>query len=135
MKITPSKQSYELALETVKAYEKRQAQLQALKETLSIKLNAFENFSFKVDKKNREILFAGYSKEHEKTKISKSVCDSNDKFEEVIGKLIAVKKALGEDVKDVVDLVETNASVLIDARGITINGINIANMAFPHNYK
>jgi hypothetical protein len=110
MSKTPSKQSYEQALETVKAYEKRQAQLQSLKETLSIKLKAFENVSFKVDKKKGEVLFAGYLKEQSKTKIGKSVCAKEDKFEEVIGKLIAVKKALGEDVEDVIKLVEPKAT-------------------------
>ena len=106
MKQTPSKYQYEQAKETVAAYEKRQRQLQALEEELSKKLRLFKSIKFKIDKKKGEILFAGYIGKENQVKIGKTVCSKEDKFEPVIGKLIAVKNALGESVEDVVKLVE-----------------------------
>ena len=105
-KQTPSKFSYEQALEIVKAYEKRQNQLKDLQHELSTELSMFNSVSFKIDKKEEEVIFSGYLESVGKVLIGRSKCAKEDLYEEVIGKLIAVKLALGEDVKGVVELVE-----------------------------
>jgi hypothetical protein len=104
--ITPTKQAYESALETVKKYEKRQRELAYLQQELAYKLSQFSDVKFKVDTKGGEILFSGVLKESSKLLLGQSKCSKEDKFEIVIGKLIAVKNALHEDVEDVARLVE-----------------------------
>lgn len=103
---TPSKYSYEQALKTVEAYENRQRDLRFLESELSKKLQEFNQVKFKVNKKAQEIIFSGLHKETNKLFMGKSVCDKKDKFELVIGKLVAVKSALGESVEEVVKFIE-----------------------------
>lgn len=125
MKQTPTKYQYEQAKETVVAYEKRQRQLKAMEEELAKKLRLFKSIKFKIDKKNREILFAGYIGKENQVKIGKAICSKEDKFEPVIGKLISVKNALGESVEDVVKLVEPVLGYqYVRAAGITASCIN-----------
>ncbi|PAD70536.1 hypothetical protein CHH83_01675 [Bacillus sp. 7586-K] len=101
---TPTKESYEIALDVVKRYEVRQAKLEQLKKDLSYKLSKFTDKKFKINKKAKEIIFTGVI--DGKLVVGKSVCVKDDIYEEVIGKLIAVKKALNEDISEVVKLVE-----------------------------
>ncbi|MCM3109863.1 hypothetical protein [Lederbergia lenta] len=126
MNQTPLKKTYEKALETVAKYEKRQRQLAAIEEELSSKLQEFKYIKFKVDKKGKRVLFTGLHSVKEELLIGESDCRSNDKFEDVIGKLISVKKALNEDVEAVVNLVEESgaAHLYIDGKLITANGFN-----------
>lgn len=106
MKLVPTQNEFQKAQDTVKQYEERQKQLTHVKRELGYKLRQFKSISFRVDKKRREITFAGYLEKSNKVKLAISRCNTTDKFEESIGKLIAVKKALGEDIENVVKLVE-----------------------------
>ena len=105
-KTYPSKSEYERALDVVSKYEKRQETLQRLTSDLSHHLQKFETIKFKVSKKEGKVLFTGVI--DGQIKIGESVCAKEDVFNEVIGKLIAVKKALGLDISDVVEHVERN---------------------------
>jgi hypothetical protein len=107
MTCTPSKLAYDKALETVKAYEDRQKQLEYLENELSYKLQEFLQPKFKINKKLGEVIFAGFHVDKDTVVVGKSVCQTGDIFEHVIGKLIAVKNALHEDVSDIVNLVES----------------------------
>lgn len=107
----PKQDQYLEAKKTVEEYEKRQKQLESLERKLSYRLKQFDKINFKIDKKSKEIIFAGVK--DGKVLIGKSKCGLVDKYEPVIGKLIAVMKAMNEEVKDIVKLVETV--------GITIN--------------
>ncbi|MFS0643847.1 hypothetical protein [Siminovitchia sp. 179-K 8D1 HS] len=127
MSQTPTKEQYKTALETVRKYEKRQRQLNALGEELSKKLQKFDQIKFDINKDVKEIIFTGLHKTKGKLMIGKSVCQRGDKYEPVIGKLIAVKKALNENVEDVVKLVESDVHTLIlngTISGITSDKIN-----------
>lgn len=121
----PTKQSYEQALRVVKAYEDRQKQLEYLEKELAWKLQEFMQPKFKIDKKNGEVLFAGFHVEKDVVVVGKSKCDKTDVFEAVIGKLIAVKNALHEDVSDIVKQVETkkmwNTEYIGGIVGATVN--------------
>jgi len=110
-KTYPTKESYESALRTVKEYEERQSNLKRLANDLSFHLQKFDNFKFKVNKKEGKVLFTGVLKNGE-IKIGESVCSSGDKFLDVVGKLISIKKSIGISVDDVVEHVESRGFVL-----------------------
>ncbi len=103
---TPSKTSYEQALETVKQFEQRQKDLEWIEKELSKGLQQFEQIKFQVNKGRKEVVFAGVRGDGQ-LKLTKSKCTDSDVFEESIGKLIAVKRALGEDTKKVEELIES----------------------------
>lgn len=115
---TPTKQAYQDALDVVKQYEDRQNVLKGIRDDLSYKLQSFDQVKFKVDKKAKEVLFTGIHKETGKVVLGKAVCGDGDEFELNIGKLIAVKKALYEDISDVVKHAEEK-----DTHIVTINSI------------
>ena len=114
---SPTKHSYERALEIIKQYEDRQKVLANLGKDLSYKLQQFDQVKFKVNKKVEEVLFTGVHKESGKLLLGKSVCRIEDEFELVIGKLIAVKKALNENIEEVVKHVE-NGIILSSGNGL-----------------
>lgn len=118
---TPTKESYENALDIVKRYEERQKQLEQLKKDLSYKLSKFTDKKFKINKKDKEVIFTGVI--DGKLVVGKSICAKDDKYEDVIGKLIAVKKALNEDITDVVKLVERKYVFRIDGSVFASEGI------------
>lgn len=103
---TPNKNSYESALKTVKAFEKRQADLNKLDRDLGHKLKQFSQFKFKVDKKNTEVIFSGVLKNGNKLVLGKSKCKMSDRFEVGIGKMLAVQNSLHEDKSETIKLVE-----------------------------
>lgn len=126
---TPNKQEYEKALETIKKYEKRQKELNYLTNELMYYLKQFSQVKFKVDKKNKEVLFSGILTMDNRMVMSKSKCVVGDKFEPVIGKLLAIKKALNEDVSDILKLVEQEYRYTLTSAGITVNGqISFSNL-------
>lgn len=95
---TPSKSTYKEALETVKAYEKRQNELKKLNRVLGNTLkHYFATFKFDIDKERKIVVFAGIAYDG-KLKLSKAICNPSDKFEVVIGKLVAVQKSVGENI-------------------------------------
>lgn len=102
--ITPTKEQYENALETVKKYEKRQDQLRFVKEELSRQVQKFTDVKFKVNKNKGEVIFTGVIDGELKLETSK--CSEGDVFVEDIGKLIAVLKSTNQDIGDIVKLVE-----------------------------
>ena len=113
----PTKNKYEKALEIVKEYEYRQNDLTKLNKDLGYSLEQFNQIKFDVNENKKEITFTGVTKDG-KLKLTKSVARSGDKFELVIGKLIAVKKALGEDVKHIERFIDNED---IDIPRITIS--------------
>jgi uncharacterized protein YjfI (DUF2170 family) len=117
--VTPSKYSYEEALKVVEQYEKRQKELHYLENELAFKLKQFSDVKIKIDKKSGEVLFAGVQIVTGKLLLGRSKCNSNDKFETVIGKLIAVKNALHEDIAEIVEKVEPKSSVKFMLGGIS----------------
>jgi len=88
---TPTKNKYEKALKIVKEYEYRQNDLTKLNKDLGYSLEQFTQIKFDINENKKEITFTGVTKDG-KLKLTKSVARSGDKFELVIGKLIAVKK-------------------------------------------
>lgn len=102
--ITPTKEQYENALETVKKYEKRQDQLRFVKEELSRQVQKFTDVKFKVNKNKGEVIFTGVI--DGELKLATSKCSGRDVFVEDIGKLIAVLKSTNQDINDIVKLVE-----------------------------
>lgn len=78
-----------------------------LDKELGERLQEFVKFNFK--KKNNRIIFAGYmvdKNNKERLVIGESECSITDKFDSVIGKLIAVRKSLGMKIDDVCEIVE-----------------------------
>lgn len=118
-KNTPTKTRYEEALDIVKRYEKRQADLTKLNKDLGFHLQQFNSIKFDVDESKKEITFAGTTKDG-KLKLTKSVARLGDKFEVVIGKLICVLKALDQDVKFIDRYIEKDSlNITIDTSGIS----------------
>lgn len=120
---TPNKEQYESALKAVEKYEKRQKELTELNKELGYCLSAyFKEFKFDVNKKKGEVIFAGVGKDN-RLKLSKAICSDGDAFEEVIGKLIAVKRALDEDVECLEKYIEKNTFTMgtIEADGLSVN--------------
>lgn len=120
---TPTKQQYEEAMKTVNKYEKRQADLDKLNKDLGECLKNFADFKFDVDDENEVITFTGtqdcendvmpntifkyrFAQPHVELKLTKAKTHPKDKFEPMIGKLICVKKALGESYKYIERYVE-----------------------------
>ncbi|MEL3959437.1 hypothetical protein NST17_19990 [Caldifermentibacillus hisashii] len=107
MAISPTKKQYEEALKIVKEYENRQKILASLNKQLGEKLKEFTHVKFNINKKNKTVEFAGLYTKENRLVTGKATCSPFDIFEDVIGKLIAVKTALNEDIADVVKYVET----------------------------
>ncbi|WP_226035760.1 hypothetical protein [Aquibacillus saliphilus] len=122
---TPSKTSYEQALETAKKYEKRQRELKYIDDQLSAKLQQFTQVKFRVNTSRREVTFAGIV--NGELKLTTSKCSVNDCFEVNIGKLIAVKKSLKEKLDDVTDLVESENNITVDTSGFQLRDHIISN--------
>ena len=124
-KTYPTKASYESALQGVKEYEERQSNLKRLANDLSFHLQKFDNFKFKVNKKEGKVLFTGVLKDNGEIKIGESVCSSGDKFLDIIGKLISIKKSLGLCVDDIVEHVESEGIIFGTFQGKPIRGTGI----------
>lgn len=134
MSTYPTKSQYETALKTIKEYEERQAALKRLTDDLSFHLKKFDTIKFKLDKKQGRVLFTGVL--DGQIKIGESVCSSEDVFNEVIGKLISVKKALGLNINDVIEHVENKwATGGIVTFNTTINAKAIVDQLGNSNWK
>ena len=71
------------------------------------RLKEFNKFTFKI--KNNSVIFAGYfidKNDNNHIKIGYSICSEDDIFNKLLGKLIAVRKALGMKIDDIVEIVE-----------------------------
>jgi hypothetical protein len=101
----PSKVDYQTAQETIKKFEKREAEIKHLNNILSSLLKGFQLTQFKVNKKAKEVIFSGVV--NDKLVIGQSKCEEKDVFEAVIGKVIAVKRALKQDTKGIEKFVES----------------------------
>lgn len=114
--ISPSEYEYKNALEKVKKYEERQKELKGLNKKLGKLLTQFDDFKFIVnDNRNQDrydsdsngnVVFSGI-KYSGKLELTQAICKSDNEFEAVIGKLICVHKALGEDFKYLEKYIET----------------------------
>lgn len=147
--MTPSKQEYEIAIEKVKQYEKRQKELKMLNKRLGEHLEIFTDFKFIVDRDSGTVFFAGNlftgSLEESSIKISDdgvvfknpgtnlvsstSKAMPNNVFEEIIGKLICVLKAKGMDYKWIYNYIEEKENFYgsISANSIKNGGFIINN--------
>ncbi|MBX0320231.1 hypothetical protein [Shouchella clausii] len=140
MNTYPSKESYLAALETIKKYEKRQNDLKRLASDLSYQLSQFDSFKFKINKKQKEILFTGVLPDGEIV-IGQSKLQQGDAWNETIGKLIAVLKALKlkDKVEEVMEYVESkfifeghSHSGLYTLNGSISNSIRVTDHAFKN---
>ncbi len=66
-------------------------------------------FNFRVDKKNKEVVFAGTTGDLA-VKIGVAKCLKDDVFDASIGKLIAIRRALNLPTDDLMDLVENEGN-------------------------
>ena len=102
-----SEKEYMDAINRVKDYEKREQKIVQFKSELGRRLEEFDKFKFKI--KDNRVIFAGYfvdKNDNDHLVISEAICSSDDKFNKLLGKLIAVRKALGLNINDIVDIVE-----------------------------
>jgi len=121
-----SKEDYEKAIKKVKEYEERENKISRFKTELGQRLKEFNKFTFKI--KNNSVIFAGYfidKNDNDHIKIGYSICSEDDIFNKLLGKLIAVRKALGLKIDDIVEVVEPvkkrgNIITAIDSNGIKI---------------
>jgi hypothetical protein len=110
---TISKDNYERAKALVVNYEKRQKQLDHVAKELSKHVKRFTQIKFRVDKNAKTMFFAGlYHGDDLKVGIAKA--KNSDVFDANIGKLIAIKKSLGENTRDVENLVESDSVKIYD---------------------
>lgn len=112
--ITPTKFEYEKALEAVQKYEDRQKELAKLNKDLRYSLTKFDQIKFDANDSKKEVTFTGVTKDG-KLRLAKSVARHGDKFELVIGKLIAVKKSLNENVGYIEEFIESERNNIIYA--------------------
>jgi hypothetical protein len=104
---------YEEAKKKVEAYEKRQKQLDHVAKELSKHIRRFTQIKFRVDKDTKTVFFAGlYHGDDLKVGIAKA--KNSDVFDVNIGKLIAIKKSIGENTRDVENLVESDSVKIYD---------------------
>ncbi|MGD7046972.1 hypothetical protein FZC83_01925 [Rossellomorea marisflavi] len=101
----PSKLDYQTAQETIQKFEKRESEIKHLNNILGSLLKSFQLTQFKINKKNKEVIFSGVI--DNKLVIGQSKCKERDVFEAVIGKVIAVKRALKQDTKEIEKFVES----------------------------
>src|SRR5690606_3197336 len=83
-------------------------------------LQKFSQVKFDVNREKKEVTFTGLTKDGE-LKLSKSIARRGDEFEEVIGKLICVRKALGEDIRYIDKYVESNGDYYLGTTGAIMN--------------
>ena len=102
----PSQTDVDKALKTIELQQERERRIQKVKKEIGYRLEYFIAFNFRVDKKNKQIIFAGTNIEME-VKIGISKCQNNDVWNSDIGKLIAIRRALNVPTDDLMDLVET----------------------------
>jgi hypothetical protein len=111
-----SKNDYEKAIGQVKKYEERQIKIKQFKTELGKRLKEFDKTSFKT--KDNRIIFAGYygdKYDNGHIKIGEAICDESDVYNKLLGKLIAVRKALGMKIDDIVEVVEPKKNNWMDA--------------------
>lgn len=101
----PTVDQFNHAQEVVDKYNQRQEELAFVKKELAFKLSKFSDVKFRINKKDKDVTFAGLYNDN-KVKLGIAKCSYGDKFNQDIGKLIAVKKALGESIDDIEKLVE-----------------------------
>lgn len=106
MSKVPTVDEFKHAQKIVTNYNKRQDELGYIKKELSFKLKDFTDVKFRVIKKDEEVIFTGLCTTDGRVKLGVAKCSKGDKFNQDIGKLIAVKKSLGEDIRDIEKLIE-----------------------------
>lgn len=119
----PNEQEYKKALEVKEKYEKRQKELQWVKNELSRELQQFDQVKFEADKDKRIVVFSGITQTG-KLKMAIAKCSVFDVFNKDIGKLIAVRRALKKDIDDVVKLVEEDVLIRVTSGTIHAGSLN-----------
>jgi len=102
-----SKTQYQEAQDQIKLYEARQAKINRFKKELGFRLaNDFIKFTFR--QRDNRTIFAGYfiDREEERLVLSETICSDDDVFDKDLGKLIAVRKSVGENIDDIVEIIE-----------------------------
>jgi small nuclear ribonucleoprotein (snRNP)-like protein len=103
-----TEKEYNDSIGKVKEYVDRQSKINRFKSELGKHLDEFNKFTFRI--KDNRIIFAGYKiddyKNEDKVVIGVSICNKDDVFDKLFGKLIAVRKALNLKIDDIVEIVE-----------------------------
>jgi len=103
-----TEKEYNDSIGRVKEYINRQSKIERFKSELGKHLDEFDKFTFRI--KDNRIIFAGYKiddyKNEDKVVIGESICNKDDAFDKLFGKLIAVRKALNLKIDDIVEIVE-----------------------------
>ncbi len=99
-------QQVEEAKKIIKEDNLKQQKLKAVKKEISEKLRGLDpdSFMFKINEKKDEVIFSIYL--CGKVKVGTSKCNSTDVYNKDLGRLIAMRKAYGEGIEDLVELVE-----------------------------
>jgi hypothetical protein len=103
---------YDKAAELVKKVNERTTQLFAYKVELGNLLTEFKDVTFKKFP-NTEVtgmIFSGVTHKG-KLLVGASKCQKGDEFSELIGKLIAVRRALNKDTKDIYEFLDKNQDI------------------------
>jgi hypothetical protein len=101
-----TKTEYEKAVAQVAKFEKRQSKLNEIEGEIAQRLSEYGAFKFKIEKKNGEIIFAGFHHKQQKMLIGVAMCSESDVFDTNIGKLIAMRKAEHQKCDDLYEIVE-----------------------------
>ena len=102
-----SEKQLQEAQEQIKLFNERQDRLENYKKELGYHLDGFIEFTFR--QRNERTVFAGYFVDKGDVKrlvLSETICSKDDVFDKSLGKLIAVRKALGMKIDDIVEVVE-----------------------------
>jgi hypothetical protein len=110
--VTSQQIQYEKAAELVKKVNERTTQLFEYKVELGNLLTEFKDVTFKKFP-NTEVtgmIFSGVTHKG-KLLVGASKCQKGDEFSELIGKLIAVRRALNKDTKDIYEFLDKNQDI------------------------
>jgi len=91
----------------VEAYEHRQYRIEQFKKELGSRLKDFIKSTFRI--KDNRIIFSGYfldKASNDFLVVGVTECSDSDIYDKVLGKLIAVRKALGIRVDDIIEVIE-----------------------------
>ena len=102
----PKQAEVDKALKVVELQKEKERRMQEVKKEIGMLLGTFVSFSF--SQKGKQIIFAGYDS---KVRIGTSKCRDGDVFNKDIGKLIAIRRALGMPTDDLMDLVEEKSDI------------------------
>lgn len=126
-----SNQQVENAKKVIEESNLKQNKLKAVKKEISEKLRGLDpdTYAFKINKDKGEVIFSILI--FNKVKIGVSKCNSKDIYNKDLGRLIAMRKAYGEPVDDLIELAEPKKSDLsINSNGIYFNNVPLSGYSY-----